>query len=166
MRFHLLIDGLTVCVINVLFRKSFLMILCSRLVYMLYSFRFRVHGLMLRPIIRLELNFVQDNRYETISTLPHSVIQLNQHRLLMMLFFPSLWLVYQKSGGHEWVWIYVWDCSLIPLINKFFMTIAYSCFFIIFLWYNLRSEIMIPPTVLLLCRIVLAIMCFCISVWS
>lgn len=165
MRFHLLIDGLTVCVINVLFRKSFLMILCSRLVYMLYSFRFRVHGLKLRPIIRLELNFVQDNRNETISTFLHSVIQLNQHRLLMMLFFPSLWLVYQKSGGHEWVWIYVWDCSLIPLINKFFFyDNSILLFFIIFLWYNLRSEMMIPPTVLLLYRIVLAIMCFCISV--
>lgn len=144
-------------------QKVFSVRLCSRLVYMLYSFRFRVHGLMLRPIIHLELNFVQDNRYETISTLPHSVIQLNQHRLLKMLLFLSLWLVYQKLGGHEWVWIYVWDCSLIPLINKVFYDNSMLLFFIIFLWYNLKSEMMTLPTVLLLCRIVLASLCFCVS---
>lgn len=44
-----------------------------------------VYCFMLRSLIHLELNFVQDDRYGTMWIFVHAAIQFDKHRLLEML---------------------------------------------------------------------------------
>lgn len=59
--------------------------LSSRRLPTFSSIRFRVPGFMLRSLIHLELNFVQDDRYGTMWIFVHAAIQFDKHRLLEML---------------------------------------------------------------------------------
>ena len=52
------------------------------------SIRFCVFGFMLRPLIHLDLSFIQGDKYGSIVIPLHTDHQLNQHTLWKMLFFP------------------------------------------------------------------------------
>jgi hypothetical protein len=64
MKSRLLIVVLGSCAHGVMFKKSFSMSMVSRLSSIYVSKRIRVPGLMLRPLIHLELSFLQGDRYD------------------------------------------------------------------------------------------------------
>jgi hypothetical protein len=57
------------------------------------SIRFSVSGFMLRSLIYLDLNFVQDDKSGSIFIFLHTDSQLDQHHLLTILsFFHCIFL--------------------------------------------------------------------------
>jgi hypothetical protein len=103
MRFHLLIVVLSTYAIVVLFRKLSPESICSRLFPNFSSIRFSMSGFMLTSLIYLNLSFVHSDRYESICILPHAGIQFNQHHLLNMQSFSSVyfWLLYLEKKKKE-----------------------------------------------------------------
>lgn len=88
-RSHLLNVGLSVSIMTVLLRKSFLVPVKSRLFLRFFFYQFSVSGIMLRSLIHLKLNFVKDDKCAPIYILRHVNIHFDKHNLLRMLsFFP------------------------------------------------------------------------------
>jgi hypothetical protein len=104
MRSHVAIV-LSVCVIRVLFRKSFPVPINSSLFPRFFSIRVRKSGLMLGSFIHFKLTFMQDDKYGSICTPLHTAIQLGQHHLLKRLSFSVVyfWLLCQNSDFHRYV---------------------------------------------------------------
>jgi hypothetical protein len=73
---------------------------------------------MLRSLIHLDLSFVQDDKYGSISIFLHTNCQLDQHHLLKMLcFFFCKFLSFCQRSVSINVWFYLWVFNSIPLIN-------------------------------------------------
>ena len=88
---------------------------------------------VLRSLNHLDLSCVGD-RYGSICILPHVDTQLDQHYLLKLLSFSIVffWLLYQKSGVHRCVYLFL-DPQFISIAQsvcfygdsmQFFITIA------------------------------------------
>jgi hypothetical protein len=94
------------------------------------SSRFSVSGFMLRSLIKLDLNFVQSDKYDSICILLHAYHQLDQHHLLKMLsFFPLYGFhFFVKDQVSIGVWVYFCIFNSIPLIDLS-VTIPISCSF-------------------------------------
>lgn len=88
---------------NVMFRKSFPMSMNARLCPTFSSIRFRISDLMLRLLIYLGLNFMQDDWYEPLSILLQMARQFDEHRLLKMLSFLQYIVLGQKTYVHKCV---------------------------------------------------------------
>ena len=82
---HLLIVDLSPYPVSVLFRKLSPVALHSRVFHTFSSIIFSVSRFMLRSLILVDLNFVQDDKCVSIFILVHRDIQLDQHHLLKML---------------------------------------------------------------------------------
>ena len=81
-------------------------------------YQINVSGFTLRFLIHLDLNFVLGDKYEPICILLHADIQLHQHHLLKMLFFPLYGFGFSvKNQQSRGVWIYFWFFDSISLIN-------------------------------------------------
>jgi hypothetical protein len=74
---------------------------------------------MLRPLIHLDLSFVQGEKYGTIFILLHTDMQLGKPRLLKMLSFFPLYIfgIFVKIKVTVSVWFYFWVFNSIPSIN-------------------------------------------------
>ena len=106
---NLLIVDLSVCATGVLFRKLSLGPLCSRLLPTYPSIIFSVSGFMLRSLIHLKLNFVQDVKHKTISVLLlHEDTQFDS-TILEDVFFCSMCIsvFFIKNQMSIYVWVYV-----------------------------------------------------------
>jgi hypothetical protein len=120
--------------------------------------------LMWMSLFHLDLSFVQGDKNGSICILLHANHELKQHHLLTMLPFPTacFWLLCQRSSDH--------GCMSLLLGLQFYSSdlLAHLCTKIMqFLSLVLcsiacisRSEIVIPPEVLLLLKTVLAILGF------
>jgi len=86
MRSHLLLVGFSVCTIDFLFRKSFLVPKNSKLSLSFSFIIFRILVQMLRSLIPLELSFIHGDRYGSIFILTYRAIQLDHQYLLQMLY--------------------------------------------------------------------------------
>ena len=81
------------------------------------SIRFNVSGFMLRSLIHLDLSFVHGDRYGFIFILPHVDIQLCQHYMLNMLFFPfDIFYFFIKYRMFKDVWIDIRVLCSVPLV--------------------------------------------------
>jgi len=93
--------------------------MCSRLCPTFSSISLNVSVFMWRSLIHLDLSFVQDDKHGSICILLHVDLQLNQHHLLKMLFFPldgfSSFVKDQVTIG---VCVHFWVFNSIPLINR------------------------------------------------
>lgn len=74
MKSSLLIVDLSACVNGVLFKKSFLVLVTSRLFPTFYSIRFNVSGLMLSSLIYLDFSSLQVDKCRFICSLLHAAI--------------------------------------------------------------------------------------------
>lgn len=113
MKSRLLIVDLSICTINVLFRKRFFfpISMCSRLFCTFSSIRFSVPGFILRAFTHLDWSIVQDDHNGSICIL------FDLHYLLQVLSFSlGFFTKNQVSIG---VTIYIWVFNSIPLINVF-----------------------------------------------
>ena len=65
---------------------------------------------MLKPLIHLELNFVQNDRRGSVCVLLHAAIQSDQCHLLKVFFSPQCVFLASLSKNQVsiGVWIYVW----------------------------------------------------------
>jgi hypothetical protein len=81
----------------------------SRLFPTFSSIRFSVSGFMLRFLIHLDLSFVQGDKYGMIFSLQHTDYQLDQHHLLKMLSFSTVWFSFlcQRSSVHLYVSLFL-----------------------------------------------------------
>jgi hypothetical protein len=70
--------------------KLILVAMNSRLFLTFYFIRFSLSALMLRSLIHLDLSFVQDDRYGSISILLHFDIQLDKHNVKDAFFFHCI----------------------------------------------------------------------------
>ena len=103
-RSHLFIVALIVCATGVICRKWSPVPMCCRVLPTFSSIRFSVFRLILRSLIHLDLSFVHGDRYGSIFILLHADIQLCQHHLLNMLYFPFyIFASLSKSGVHRYV---------------------------------------------------------------
>ena len=125
----------------------------SRLLLTFSSIRFREAGLRLMSLIHLELSFAQGG---TVFTFLQLIIQFQQHHLLKMvsllqyIYFGFFIKESDVCRCMELCLVF----NLFPLINVCFMSIF-------FYYYSSVAQfvlVMIPPAVLLLCKIVLAIL--------
>jgi len=65
---------------------------------------------MWRSLIHLDLSFAQGYKHGTICILLHADLQLNQHHLLKMLFFPSNgYGSFVKNQVPIGVWVQYWE---------------------------------------------------------
>lgn len=151
MMFHLSIVDLSACAISVLFRKLSPVPMPSRLFPTSPSIWFSVSGFMVRPLIHLGLHFLQDNRYGSVWIILHTCIQSDLNHLLKMLASFSKIRCLQLGG---FVWVF---CS-IPLINACYYANTMLCF--------LCSCVVQLENAVLLFRIALAIVSFCVSLRS
>jgi hypothetical protein len=87
MRFYLSILDLRALGIVVLFRKCGPVPMCLRLSPTFSSFRSSISGFMLRPLIHLDLSFLQGVKYGSNFIFPHIDSQLDHHHSLKMLYF-------------------------------------------------------------------------------
>jgi hypothetical protein len=62
--------------------------MCSRLYPTFSSISFSISGFMWKSLIYLVLNFIQGDKNGLICILLHADLQMNQHHLLEMSFFP------------------------------------------------------------------------------
>lgn len=62
------------------------MLMCSRLFPLSLRSGLNVSGFMLMSLIRLDLSFMQGDRYVSICSLLHADIQLAQHHLKLSFF--------------------------------------------------------------------------------
>ena len=115
MRSLLSILDLTAQAIAVLFRNFSPVRISSRLFPTFSSINFSVSGLMWRPLIHLDLSFVQGWINSHSSTRYH---QLCQHHLLKMLSFfpPDGFISLVKDQVTIGVWIHIWVFNSIPLL--------------------------------------------------
>lgn len=141
-RSHLLVVYVSACAVLVLFRDSSVA-MYSKLV--LTSVRFSPLGLEV---------FVQSVKYESILIHLHTNFQFDQHPLFKMqvFFFQCEFLASLTTTTTNQVsigdWIYIWDFSLIPVINmSLFMLI--SCVFLklVTWYYGLKSETVISCSI-------------------
>jgi len=112
--------------------------LCAKFLLRLFptfsSTRFSVSGFMWRSLIHLDMSLVLGNKNWSIWILLHSDHQLDQNRLLKMLFFPTvfLWLHCRRSTVHRWLGLqsYFIDQLVYLCTNnmKFFFVVVLFCF--------------------------------------
>lgn len=93
----LLIVDISACANGVLLRRSFPVSLNSKLFPTLSSIRLSASGSTLRPLIHLDLTFVQGGKCGSMCILLHAEIQSGQHYLLEILPFPQC--VFQASSS-------------------------------------------------------------------
>lgn len=97
-----------------------------------------------------QFEFCAGDKYGSIRTILHATIQFDQHHLLRMLSFSSLYF---------WVLCKNWSvyrCMFLSLGLQFYWSTFLVCcavFIAIEFWYNLKSDMMIEPKVLILFRI-------------
>ena len=137
----------------------------SRLFLTFSSNRFSVSGI--EVLIYLKLSFVQGDKYGSICVL-HAAVQFGQRHLLMMLSFfqcVSGFFIKRKIRYPQCV-----DLCLGLQLDFMDQQVHFHANTMLFLVTSLQFEtrVVIPPSILLLFRIVLAILpvcvCVCVSI--
>ena len=118
MRFHLSILYLRAWGTGVLFRMLYPIPMSSRLFPTLFSIIIGVSSFTLRPLIHLNLSFLQGHRYGFICTIPHTDIQLDKHHFLWNPFLFSLYgfPFFVNNTKSMAVSVYFWDFNSFSLI--------------------------------------------------
>ena len=97
------------------------------------SIRFSIYGIILASLIHLDLSFVKGDKYGSISIIPHTIIQLDQHNLLS---FPIVWfcLLCQKLIDCRYVGLFL-DLSEFSSIDQCVCVYAKTMqFLLLLLW--------------------------------
>jgi len=116
-RCHLSILYLRAQANDVLLRKFSPAHTCSRLFPTFSSISLSVSCFMWRSLFHLDLSFVQGDKNGSICILLHDDLQLNQHHLLGMLFFPlDGFSSFAKDQVTIGVWVHSWVFNSISLI--------------------------------------------------
>lgn len=151
MRFLLRFVALNTCAVNVLFGKSFPMPMSSVVLPNFSLIRFRVSHLMLKSTDHCKLSFVQDHNMDLFAFLYMQTSSLSSYK---DVFFSSVYFYFSSVISLSKVkvsislWTYVGVHNLIPLINIYVLCQYYDIFSTLTLQYNLKSEKLIIPEVL------------------
>ena len=113
--------------------------------------------------MHLDLSFVQGDKNRSICILLPADLQLDQHHLLKMLSFSTVWfwLLYQRSSNHRCVGLFL-DLQFYSIDLPVCLCTNTMWFLSLLLYsiYSLKSGMVIPSEVLLLLRIVFAMLGF------